>query len=154
MNPFMKLAVDEAFRGVRAGRGGPFGAAVVRDGLVIAAGCNEVVATHDPTAHAEVTAIRLASARLGRFDLSDCQIYATCEPCPMCLAAIYWARIKKLYYGATAADAAAAGFDDKVIYAALQGPADTALVEAAHIDREACLGPFQEWAAKPDRVRY
>jgi guanine deaminase len=154
MNPFMQIAVAEASRGVAAGHGGPFGAAVVRGKDVVVRAHNEVVSTPDPTAHAEILALRRAAAALGRFDLSDCEIFSTCEPCPMCLAAIHWARIKRIYYGCTAADAAAIGFDDQAIYAALRGPGGTDLVDSVQIDREECLEPFREWTGKTDRVRY
>ena len=106
MNEFMKIAIEEALQGMKNNDGGPFGAVIVRNGEIISMAHNEVVKTNDPTAHAEVTALRKASSLLGRFDLSDCEIYSSCEPCPMCFAAIHWAKIKKLYYGSTRHDAA------------------------------------------------
>jgi len=152
-NPFMAEAIAEARAGVRAGDGGPFGAVVVRRGEVIARGHNRVVADCDPTAHAEILAIRAAGAALGRFALADCELYSTCEPCPMCLAACLWARIPQLYYGATRDDAAAAGFDDCRFHTML----DTRRPDGIAITllgREECLAVFREWSAKPDRVRY
>src|SRR3989338_5861362 len=115
MNKFMELAVKEAFKALKQNTGGPFGAIIIRNGKIIAKGHNKVIKTNDPTAHAEIVAIRKASARLKRFDLSDCVIYSSCEPCPMCFAAIHWAKMKKLYYGCTKKDAANLGFDDKFI---------------------------------------
>ena len=100
MNPYMQIAIEAAREGMESGAGGPFGAVIVKGGEVIAVAHNEVLATNDPTAHAEIVAIRKATAKLGRFDISDCTLYSTCEPCPMCLSAIHWAGIKKLYFGA------------------------------------------------------
>ena len=119
-NAFMKEAIRLATENVRAGRGGPFAAVVVKDGHIIASGTNSVTSTNDPTAHAEVTAIREACRALGTFQLSGCEIYTSCEPCPMCLGAIYWARPDRVFYAATASDAAAAGFDDSFIYEELK----------------------------------
>ncbi|MCL2711564.1 MAG: nucleoside deaminase, partial [Planctomycetaceae bacterium] len=116
MDSFMQIAVEAARKGMAAGMGGPFGAVVVRDGEVVAVAHNEVLGTNDPTAHAEIVAIRKATATLGRFDLSDCTLYSTCEPCPMCLSAIHWAGIRTLYFGADRHDAAGGGFDDEFIY--------------------------------------
>ena len=154
MNEFMKLALDEAFKGMRADEGGPFGAAIVKDGKIIALGHNEVIKTNDPTAHAEITAIRKATKLLGRFDLSDCEIYSTCEPCPMCYSAIHWAKMKTLYIGATRYDAAAIGFDDQYIYDVIQGKATKEQVATHHIDHDECLGPFKEWDEKNNKVEY
>eukprot|EP00954_Amorphochlora_amoebiformis_P016834 1315139-Amorphochlora_amoeboformis.AAC.2 len=117
----MDVAVQEAHEGVKRGEGGPFGAVIVnKKGEIVARAHNMVLQTNDPTAHAEVTCIRKASARLGKFDLSDCKIYSTCEPCPMCFGAIHWAKIPVCVYGATAKDAAEAGFDDAFIYNAIR----------------------------------
>src|SRR5258706_6065734 len=118
-NPYMARAIELAIENVRSGRGGPFGAVIVKDDRILATGANQVTSTNDPTAHAEVVAIRAACAALGTFQLDGCDIYTTCEPCPMCFGAIYWARPRCVYYGATAADAAAAGFDDAFIYSQL-----------------------------------
>src|SRR5688572_2969421 len=112
----MQAAIAEALSGVAAGRGGPFGCVVVKDGQIVGRGCNSVISTNDPTAHAEVLAIRDACSRRGTFHLTGCELYASCEPCPMCLAAIYWSRIDRYYFACTAADAAAAGFSDAFIY--------------------------------------
>lgn len=154
MNKFMKLALDEAFKGMRAEDGGPFGAAIVKDGKIIAIGHNEVIKTNDPTAHAEIVAIRKATKLLGRFDLSDCEIYSTCEPCPMCFSAIHWAKMKTLYYAATRYDAADIGFDDQYIYDVLEGKATKEQVTIIKIDRDESLEPFKEWTEKLDKVEY
>jgi len=113
---FMQLAIDLAIENVKQGKGGPFGAVVVKEGKIVGKAANSVTSTNDPTAHAEVNAIRQACAHLKTFDLSGCELYASCEPCPMCLAAIYWARIDKVYVSATKHDAAEVGFDDAFIY--------------------------------------
>ncbi len=151
---FMTLAVQEAITGVINGEGGPFGAVIVQHGEVIAQGHNMVVCSHDPTAHAEVTVIREASRKLQRFDLSDCELYTTCEPCPMCLAATHWAKIPKLYYGCTADDAAAAGFDDRYIYDVIRGTATELRVIVSQIERDACLETMQTWTARPEKTAY
>ena len=150
----LRHAVDLARRHMQAGAGGPFGAVIVRDGTVIAEGWNEVTSTHDPTAHAEVVAIRRATAALGSFSLDGATIYASCEPCPMCFGAIYWAHLQRLVYAATAADAKAAGFDDAFIYEELgRTPAERRLhtVHAPSVEMDAV---FAEWRAKPDRKPY
>ena len=154
MNEFMKIAIEEALSGMGSNEGGPFGAVIVRNGEIISVAHNEVVKTNDPTAHAEVTAIRIASRKLGKFDLSDCVIYSSCEPCPMCFAAIHWAKIKKLYYGSTRQDAANIDFDDQYIYDVINGTAKELQVEVLQIDREESLKPFLKWKAKTDRVPY
>jgi len=155
MNKYMQLAVDEGFKNIRSGDGGPFGAVIVRDGEVIAHARNKVLLTHDPTMHAEMIAIRLACERLGRFDLSDCDMYSTCQPCPMCIGAIFWARIKRLYYGALDSDADAIGFSDKFIYDAIranfQGQ-EALTIES--LDREGCLELFRAWESKQDKEMY
>ena len=154
MNEFMKLALDEAFKGMRSEDGGPFGAAIVKDGKIISLAHNEVIKTNDPTAHAEIVAIRKATKLLGRFDLSDCEIYSTCEPCPMCYSAIHWAKMKTLYVGANRYDAADIGFDDQYIYDVILGKATNEQVATHNIDHEECLAPFKEWAKKNDKVEY
>jgi guanine deaminase len=154
MNEFMKIAVAEALKGMNCNEGGPFGAIIVRNGEIISSAHNEVVKTNDPTAHAEVTAIRKASSLLGRFDLSDCEIYSSCEPCPMCFAAIHWAKIKKLYYGSTRSDAANIDFDDQYIYDVINGTATELQVEVVQVDREDSLEPFKQWKLKMDKVQY
>jgi guanine deaminase len=151
---FMAAAISEAVRGVEQGEGGPFGAVIVKDGQILAAAHNQVIATNDPTAHAEVQAIRKAAFLLGRFDLSDCELYASCEPCPMCLGAIHWAKLRKVVYAATRHDAAAAGFDDSYIYDVIQGTAKELQVG---LERRACRDnarPFAAWDRKADKVSY
>ena len=151
---FMQEAIHLAEQGVRANRGGPFGCVVVRQGKVVARGNNQVTSTNDPTAHAEVTAIREACRTLGTFQLADCELYTSCEPCPMCLAAIYWARIPTVYYGNTRADAAAIGFDDDFIYGQIPLPPGERTVKMEPFLRDAAQGAFAEWMAKTDKVRY
>ena len=153
-NAFMQEAIERATENARSGRGGPFAAVVVKEGRIIAAGTNCVTSTNDPTAHAEVTAIREACRTLGTFQLTGCEIYTSCEPCPMCLGAIYWARPERVYFGATANDAAAAGFDDSFIYDELKRPHAERRIALEPMMREAALEPFREWGQKADRVRY
>ena len=153
-NAFMQEAIRLAVENVRAGRGGPFAAVVVKDGRVIATGTNSVTSTNDPTAHAEVTAIREACRALGTFQLTGCEIYTSCEPCPMCLGAIYWARPDRVYFAATASDAADAGFDDSFIYEELKRQHCRAAIPFEPMMREAGLEPFREWKQKDDRIRY
>ncbi len=154
MNSFMQLAILEAELGMRKGEGGPFGAVIVCKGKVLAKAHNEVLKAQDPTAHAEIQAIRKASAKLKRFDLSDCELYTTCEPCPMCLGAVHWAKMKKLYYGCTQKDAAKIGFDDQFIYDVIRGKAKKKQVLTKQCDHRACLIPFQCWERKENKVRY
>jgi tRNA(Arg) A34 adenosine deaminase TadA len=151
---FMREAIAEAEAGMRAGRGGPFGCVIVRQGEVIARGNNRVTSTNDPTAHAEITAIREACRTLGTFSLADCELYTSCEPCPMCLAAIYWARIPQLFYGNTRADAAAIGFDDDFIYQQIPLAPSQRTIATEVMLRDEAQKAFQEWQAKPDKVRY
>jgi guanine deaminase len=153
-NSFMKEAIQQAVENVRSGRGGPFGAIVVKDGRVIATGTNLVTSANDPTAHAEVNAIREACRALGAFQLTGCEIYTSCEPCPMCLGAIYWARPDRVYFAATASDAAKAGFDDSFIYEELKLAHRERRIPFEPIMREAGLEPFREWMQKNDRIRY
>ncbi|MBN2355916.1 nucleoside deaminase [candidate division KSB1 bacterium] len=153
-NPFMHIAVTEALRGMRRNHGGPFGAVIVRANSVIARAHNEVLKTQDPTAHAEILAIRKAAKKLGRFDLSDCEIYSSCEPCPMCFAAILWAKIPRLYYGCTHADAAKIGFDDATIYQVIRGETSSTRLTSARIDEQLCRRTFEEWLLKQDRKLY
>ena len=150
----MKLAVEAAEEGMNNNLGGPFGAVIVRNGEVIAVAHNEVLGTNDPTAHAEIVAIRKATAKLGRFDISDCEIYSTCEPCPMCLAAIHWAGIKKLYFGADRHDSTIGGFDDEFIYQLMNETADSPLLHPEIIDTEKCRQLFHIWNEKSDRTMY
>ena len=151
---YIELAIRLALENVDSGLGGPFGAVVVKDGAVVATGTNQVTSTVDPTAHAEVVAIREACRALGTFQLSGCDIYSSCEPCPMCLGAIYWARPDRVYYAATHRDAAAAGFDDSFIYQQVRiNPRERKLpMEQVMDDRR--LLPFQRWAVKTNHVDY
>jgi guanine deaminase len=151
---YMKEAIRLADDGMRSNRGGPFGCVIVRRGEIVARGNNRVTSTNDPTAHAEVTAIREACSALGTFELSDCELYTSCEPCPMCLAAIYWARIPKVAFGNTRADAAAIGFDDDFIYGQIPLPPERRTIEMRPLLREEAQASFQAWAKNPDKVRY
>jgi guanine deaminase len=150
----MQETIQRAVENVRSGRGGPFSAMVVKDGRVVASGTNLVTATNDPTAHAEVTAIREACRSLGSFQLAGCEIYTSCEPCPMCLGAIYWARPDRVYYAATAGDAAEAGFDDSFIYDELKIRHGERKIPFVQGMRDVGLEPFREWVRKSERVRY
>ena len=154
MNQFMKAAIEEARKGFNRDHGGPFGAVIVRNGVPIANAHNEVLKTNDPTAHAEILAIRRACAFLENYDLSDCEIYSTSEPCPMCFSAIHWSRLKKLHLGTTRDDVATIGFDDSLIYDILRGKAQVTQMEIVNVDRDSCLALLQEWDAKPDKVLY
>ena len=151
---FMRMAIELATANVLEGRGGPFGAVVVRGGEVIATGANSVVATNDPTAHAEVTAIRNACARLGTFELRGCDLYSSCEPCPMCLTAILWARCDNLYFGGTASDAAAAGFDDSYFYEQVRAPIQSRDLPATNLLREEAQQSFDAWRGFSARIDY
>ncbi len=153
-NSFMRQAIELARENVRAGRGGPFAALVVRDGRVVACGTNLVTSTNDPTAHAEIVAIREACRELGAFQLAGCDIYTTCEPCPMCMGAIYWARAARLYYAAGRADAARAGFDDAYIYEQLGLEPGERAIPAEQLMREQALAVFSDWERKPDKTEY
>jgi len=150
----MRIAIEEARKGMRNHEGGPFGAVIVRNGKIIAKGHNLVIKINDPTAHAEIIALRLASAKLKRFDLSDCEIYSSCEPCPMCFSAIHWAKIRKLYFGCTRDDAAKIGFDDKFIYDVIRGKTAKKQVKVMRLDRKDCLNLFKEWHDKNDKMPY
>lgn len=150
----MREAIEMALRAVQSDSGGPFGSVVVRDGAIVGRGENRVTSTNDPTAHAEVVAIRDACHALGTFDLGGCEIYASCEPCPMCLAAIYWARIERLYFGCSARDAAELGFDDEVIRRELVSPIDARTLRPEQLMREEALGAFEAWRNKPDKLWY
>ncbi len=143
-----------AVENVNSGRGGPFAALVVKEGRVIGSGTNLVTSSNDPTAHAEIVAIRQACAALGSFQLEGCDVYATCEPCPMCLGAIYWARPARVFFGATAEDAAEAGFDDASIYRQLETPPEARRIPFSSILREEALECFRAWIAKADRKQY
>ncbi len=150
----MAMAIDLAVQNVRAGRGGPFAAVVVKDGAIVAAGANQVTSTNDPTAHAEVVAIREACRKLSSFQLDGCDLYTTCEPCPMCLGAIYWARPARVFYACTHKDAAAFGFDDSFIYQQIQLPHAERSIPMTQIMHEQAQAPFVEWEKKPDKTEY
>jgi guanine deaminase len=150
---FLRQAIELAIENVRRD-GGPFGAVVVRDGVVIAAGSNQVTRSNDPTAHAEVVAIREACRVLGSFQLTGCEVYSSCEPCPMCLGALYWARPDRIYFAATHKDAAAAGFDDSFIYRELGLDASARQLPMIRIADDDATVPFREWAARSDKVEY
>jgi len=150
---YLKQAVDLAVANVQRD-GGPFGALVVRAGVVIATGCNQVTLTNDPTAHAEVVAIREACRILGSFQLEGCDVYSSCEPCPMCLGALYWARPSRIFFAATQEQAAAAGFDDSFIYREIETPAAQRSIPMVHVCREFAAHPFEEWARKPNKTEY
>ena len=150
----MKRAIELAVENVRLERGGPFGAVIVRDGVVVAEGYNIVTSSCDPTAHAEVTTIRWAAAALKTFNLSGCDIYSSCEPCPMCLGAIYWAHIERIYYGCTQHDAADAGFDDSEIYREIGLPMGERKIPIVGIVREAAIVAFDAWRASGMKIEY
>ncbi len=153
-NVFMARAIEIALENVRSCRGGPFAAVVVKDGKIIAEGANSVTATNDPTAHAEVMAIRQACAKLKTFELQGCEVYTSCEPCPMCLGAIYWARPARVYFGSTAADAAKAGFDDSLIYSEIPRPYSERKIPMAQMMGEEAAEVFRAWECQPGKVPY
>jgi tRNA(Arg) A34 adenosine deaminase TadA len=150
----MARAIELAVENVRAGRGGPFAALVVKEGKIIAEGANCVTSTKDPTAHAEIVAIRDACKKLGTFELKDCEIYTTCEPCPMCLGAIYWARPARVFFASTAADASKAGFDDSLIYREIARPHSNRKIPMVSLMREESLQAFRAWEEKSDKISY
>ena len=149
----MRAAIDLSLDNIDHD-GGPFGAVIVKDGQIIARGANRVTASNDPTAHAEVNAIREAARVLGTFDLSGCEIYTSCEPCPMCLGAIYWAHLDKVYYGNTKADAKAIGFDDSFIYDELALPMEERQLKIMPLMRDEAIKAFEKWDSKSDKIEY
>ena len=151
---WMREAIELSIRNVESGNGGPFAAIIVRNGTVLARGVNQVTARNDPTAHAEIVAIREACLLLDSFQLGDCEIYSSCEPCPMCLGAIYWARPKALYFAGTRADAARVGFDDEYIYEELRLPQESRSIPSLQILHDEALSAFAQWQKKQDKVRY
>jgi guanine deaminase len=153
-NPYMTRAIQLSIDGVLSGRGGPFGAVIVRDGKIVAEGVNQVTSTNDPTAHAEILAIRQACQKLGVFQLRDCELYTSCEPCPMCFGAIYWAHLARIYFANTAEDAARIGFDDSLIYNELKQPPSGRRIPTMQIMREEALAGFRAWAERPDKIPY
>ena len=150
----MARAIHLAIENVRSGNGGPFGAVVVKDGKIIAEGTNCVTSTNDPTAHAEIVAIRKACEKLGLFELRDCELYTSCEPCPMCLGAIYWARPARVFFGSTAADASKAGFDDSLIYSEIPQPHSERKIPMVQLMREEALGAFRAWERQSNKLPY
>ncbi len=150
----MGRAIELAIENVRSGRGGPFAAVVVKGDRIVATGTNLVTSTMDPTAHAEVTAIRAACKELATFQLEGCDVYTTCEPCPMCLGAIYWARPDRVFFAAVAGDAAAADFDDAFIYDEIGTPYEQRKIPFIPLMRDEALAVFREWEKKPDRLKY
>jgi len=151
---FMQEAIRLSIEMMRAGKGGPFGAVLVRDGEIIARGWNQVTSTNDPTAHAEIVAIREACQRTGTFLLEGAELYASCEPCPMCLSAAYWAHIARVYYAASRADASEAGFLDQILYDELAREASQRKVPCIGLGRDQALAAFREWKEKRDRILY
>lgn len=150
---FMRKAIRLSVENVMKG-GGPFGAVIVKDGKIIATGVNRVTSNTDPTAHAEVTAIRKAAKKLGTFDLSGCEIYSSCEPCPMCLGAVYWAHLDKLYYGNTKNDAAGIGFDDSFIYKEMSLKPEDRKVKTSRLLPNEALEAFKQWSMKENKLEY
>ncbi len=151
---FMQEAISISLAMMRQGQGGPFGAVVVKDNQIVGRGWNQVTSTNDPTAHAEVVAIRDACRTLGSFRLSGCELYTSCEPCPMCLSAAYWAHLDNFFYGCGKRDATEAGFDDDFIYQELALPSANRKLVSCQFMREEALVAFQEWKVKPDKIRY
>lgn len=153
-NSFMQEAIRLSFETMRNNTGGPFGAVIVKDGKIIARGCNKVVSSNDPTAHAEIVAIREACKLLNNFQLEGCEIYTSCEPCPMCMAAIYWARPNKVCYANSKTDAAEIGFDDDFIYQEIALPYSERKIPILRIMEKEALEAFKEWSEKSDKVHY
>jgi guanine deaminase len=151
---FMQEAIKMGVDGMNANDGGPFGCVIVRGDKIVGRGHNKVISTNDPTAHAEVSAIRDACKNLNSFQLDDCEIYTSCEPCPMCLGAIYWARPKKIYYANNRRDAANIGFDDSLIYDEINKPLEKRLINIECIGREDALKMFEQWTNKNDKTKY
>jgi len=151
---FMREAIRLSIENVESGSGGPFGAVVVKNGEIIASGTNEVTSSNDPTAHAEVVAIRKACEKLGTFQLESCEIYCSCEPCPMCLGAIYWARPSKIYYANTKADAAEIDFDDDFIYKEIEQPVDNRKLPTTQLLRDEALKAFSLWQTSTRKTEY
>lgn len=152
-NEYMMKAIELSKKSVETG-GGPFGAVIVKDGIIVAEGSNCVTLNNDPTAHAEVTTIRKACTTLNTFDLSGCEIYTSCEPCPMCLSAIYWARIERIYYGCDKTDAKNIGFDDSFIYEQIELKPEFRSIPSSQILHTEALTAFQMWTDKDDKIEY
>jgi guanine deaminase len=150
----MKKAIELATENVVSGAGGPFGAVVVRDGQIVATGVNRVTSSNDPTAHAEVVAIRAACEKLGDFQLTGCQVYSSCEPCPMCLSALYWSRCDAIFFGNSAADAAAVGFDDSFLYEEVSRPIDQRKIPTSRLLASEAIESFNAWRTQMDKIEY
>ena len=150
----MRRAIELAQAGVDANAGGPFGAVVVKDGEIVGEGWNRVTSTNDPTAHAEIVAVRAACERLGTFQLDGCTVYTSCEPCPMCMGAIYWARPDRVFYACTREDAAEIGFDDRFIYEEIERKMDERRMQIINLMRDEAMIVFQKWAKKTDKTEY
>lgn len=150
---FMRKAIALSIENIKNG-GGPFGAVIVKDGKIISTGVNRVTTNNDPTAHAEVTAIRKASKKLGTYDLAGCQIYTSCEPCPMCLGAVYWAHLDKMYFGNTKTDAKNIGFDDSFIYDEIELRPGERRIKTIQLLPEEAIKAFEKWTNTEDKVRY
>jgi tRNA(Arg) A34 adenosine deaminase TadA len=151
---FMRRAIDLSAERMRKNEGGPFGAIIVKDGKIVAEGWNKVTTTNDPTAHAEVSAIRAACEKLGAFSLAGCDIYTSCEPCPMCLSAIYWARLDRIYFANSRDDAAAIGFDDEFLYREVTKPIAARTIPTVKLELPEAKAVFNEWRVKPDKTEY
>ena len=151
---FMGRTIELSIKSVQSGNGGPFGALVVKDNQIIAEGTNQVTLNNDPTAHAEIVAVREACRKLHNFQLTGCDIYTSCEPCPMCMAAFYWARPARIYYAGTREDAAGAGFQDSYIYEQLELPSSRRAIPMTQLMRDEALNAFHMWTSKEDRKRY
>ena len=153
-NPFMARAIALSLENVRSGRGGPFGAVIVKGGRIVAEAANSVTFMNDPTAHAEVLAIRAVCAALKTFELLDCEIYTSCEPCPMCLGAIYWARLARIFFANTATDASRIGFDDSLIYREIARPHEQRVIPISQMMRDEALTAFRAWQEKSNKIVY
>ncbi len=151
---FMLRAIELAENGLKTDAGGPFGAVVVKNGEIIGEGWNCVTSTNDPTAHAEISAIRKACKELDSFQLEGCVLFTSCEPCPMCLGAIYWARLEKIFFGCTREDAAAVGFDDEFIYEEISRDLDERKIDTINFMRNEALSVFEQWEKKADKIEY
>lgn len=150
----MQEAIQLSAQGMNLNEGGPFGCVIVRDDVIVGRGNNKVTSTNDPTAHAEVTAIRDACLQLNTFELIGCELYTSCEPCPMCLGAIYWARLAKVYFACSRRDAAAIGFDDEFLYEEITKDLQERLVPIEQIMRDDAFEVFKNWMVKPDKIDY
>lgn len=151
---FLERAIELSKQAMQSGKGGPFGCVIVKDGKIIGEGCNQVTTTNDPTAHAEVVAIRNACKTLGNFQLTDCDVYASCEPCPMCLGAIYWARPRRVIYANTKEDAAAINFDDRFIYNEIEKPDGERAIPFIHHPNQKAIDVFKEWKQMGNKTEY